>query len=168
QGVAAALSSSHLHRPSARARGAGFVPDSPPASPRARAGVVRGLARCTGMTRAASARCPVKAAQRSRPRPRAFPLGLRHPRLGRRRRGERAQASSRFGGWRTMWAQHGVWKRGLASFRMKGAANDSEMCTERGWNGRETGVEWNRRRCVWAKKRAKADVGQRREGSVRT
>ncbi|KAJ6503033.1 hypothetical protein DFH09DRAFT_1441204 [Mycena vulgaris] len=56
QGVAAALSSSHLHRPSARARGADFVPDSPTAIPRTGAGVVRAQPRCTGMTRAASLR----------------------------------------------------------------------------------------------------------------
>ncbi|KAJ6579739.1 hypothetical protein DFH09DRAFT_1147437, partial [Mycena vulgaris] len=128
---------SHLHPPSARARGAGFVPCSPPTNPRAHAGVVRAQPRCTGVTHATALRKYAlvqrraqNAAQCRRPRPRAFPFGLRHPRLGRRRRGERgvkrtaprawkqaasAQASSRFGGWRTKSAQHGVWKRGLAS-----------------------------------------------------
>ncbi|KAJ6579736.1 hypothetical protein DFH09DRAFT_1446261 [Mycena vulgaris] len=106
QGVAAALSSSHLHRPSARARGADFVPDSPPAIPRARAGVVRARCRCTEMTRAASLREYAlvqrrarNAAQCRRPRPRAFPSGLQHPRLGRRRGGERGVKMTALRAW---------------------------------------------------------------------
>ncbi|KAJ6538320.1 hypothetical protein DFH09DRAFT_1368955 [Mycena vulgaris] len=81
QGVAAAPSS-HLHPPNARARGASFVPDSPPANPRPRAGVVRAQARCTEMTRAASLaraeagteRCTVEQATSAR-----IPLGAAAP-----------------------------------------------------------------------------------------
>ncbi|KAJ6538301.1 hypothetical protein DFH09DRAFT_1398574 [Mycena vulgaris] len=66
----------------ARARGASFVPDSPPANPRPRAGVVRAQARCTEMTRAASLaraeagteRCTVEQATSAR-----IPLGAAAP-----------------------------------------------------------------------------------------
>ncbi|KAJ6579744.1 hypothetical protein DFH09DRAFT_1446305 [Mycena vulgaris] len=124
QGVAVAPSSSHLHPPNAaRGRGREALASYPARRPRASFARSLGV---TGMTRAASLREYAlvhrrarNAAQCRRPRPRAFPLGLRHPRLGRRRgrergvkttapaRGDRLHQCRRrrvfnFGGWRSM------------------------------------------------------------------